>query len=475
VIALLLAAAAVQIGSKAFTESVILTEIATQTCAASGVPATHRRELGGTRVLFDALAAGQVGAYPEYSGTILQELSPGDEAGLDERLAARGIARTKSIGFNDTYAIGVRRELAQRLGLATISDLARHPELSIGLSNEFLERKDGWPKLRDAYGFRQRNVRGMVHDLAYRALASSAIAATDLYSTDAEIAAYDLVVLRDDKRVFPEYQALFLYRKDLAAEAVAALRKLEGRIDERAMIEMNAQARLKGVADTQIAADFVRRTFGASGAQAARPETRTRRIGARTVEHLQLVAISLLAGIVVAIPLGILAVKKPRAGQAVIGFASLVQTIPSLALLVFMIPLLGIGEKPAIAALFLYSLLPMVRNTAEGLRGIAPELRDSAVALGLPPFARLRLVELPLAFPSILAGVQTSAVIDIGTATLGALIGAGGYGQPILTGIRLADTGLILEGAVPAAALALLAQGMFDAIGRMAIPRGLRA
>jgi osmoprotectant transport system permease protein len=158
----------------------------------------------------------------------------------------------------------------------------------------------------------------------------------------------------------------------------------------------------------------------------------------------------------------------------VIGFASLVQTIPSLALLVFMIPLLGIGEKPAIAALFLYSLLPMVRNTAEGLRGIAPELRDSALALGLPPFARLRLVELPLAFPSILAGVQTSAVIDIGTATLGALIGAGGYGQPILTGIRLADTGLILEGAVPAAALALLAQGIFDLVGRAVIPRGLR-
>jgi osmoprotectant transport system permease protein len=475
VIALLVVAAAVQIGSKAFTESVILSEIATQTCAASGVPATHRRELGGTRVLFDALVAGQIGAYPEYSGTILQELSKGDEAGLDERLLARGIARTKSLGFNDTYAIGVRRELAQRLGLSTISDLARHPELPIGLSNEFLERKDGWPKLRDAYGFQQRNVRGMVHDLAYRALASGAIAATDLYSTDAEIAAYDLVVLRDDKRVFPDYQALFLYRKDLSPEAVAALRKLEGKIDERAMIEMNAQARLRGVPDTQVAADFVRRTFGTSGAHAAAgPDTRAHRIGARTVEHLQLVAISLLAGIVVAIPLGILAGKRPRAGQLVIGFASLVQTIPSLALLVFMIPLLGIGEKPAIAALFLYSLLPMVRNTAEGLRGIAPELRDSAVALGLPPFARLRLVELPLAFPSILAGVQTSAVIDIGTATLGALIGAGGYGQPILTGIRLADTGLILEGAVPAAALALLAQGIFDAIGRVVIPRGLR-
>jgi osmoprotectant transport system permease protein len=469
----LLAAAIVQIGSKAFTESVILAEIATQLCAANGVQAAHRRELGGTRVLFDAVVARRIDAYPEYTGTILQELSPGDEAGLDARLSALGIARTRSLGFNDTYAIGMRREVAQRLGLSTISDLARHPELVIGLSNEFVERKDGWPKLREAYGFAQSNVRGMVHDLAYRALSSGAIAATDLYSTDAEIAAYDLVVLRDDRRVFPDYQAVFLYRKELPTEAISALRRLEGRIDERAMIEMNAAARVKGEPDTEIAARFLDAALGVAGPRATQ-QSRARRIGARTLEHLRLVGISLFAGIVVAIPLGILAAKRPRQGQIVLGAASLVQTIPSLALLVFMIPLLGIGERPAIAALFLYSLLPMVRNTAEGLRGIAPELRDSALALGLPPFARLRLVELPIALPSILAGVQTSAVIDIGTATLGALIGAGGYGQPILTGIRLADTGLILEGAVPAAALALLAQGIFEAIGRIAIPRGLR-
>jgi osmoprotectant transport system permease protein len=157
-----------------------------------------------------------------------------------------------------------------------------------------------------------------------------------------------------------------------------------------------------------------------------------------------------------------------------LGAVGLVQTIPSLAVLVFMIPLLGIGARPAIAALFLYSLLPIVRNTAAGLSGIPPEIRDSAEALGLPRLARLRLIELPLASPAILAGVQTAAVIDVGTATLGALIGAGGYGQPILTGIRLADVGLILEGAVPAALLALFAQALFELLGRAVVPRGLR-
>jgi osmoprotectant transport system permease protein len=128
----------------------------------------------------------------------------------------------------------------------------------------------------------------------------------------------------------------------------------------------------------------------------------------------------------------------------------------------------------SIVALFLYSLLPIVRSTHAGLVGIAPELRDSAKALGLSAAARLGLVELPLASPSILAGIKTSAIINVGTATLGALIGAGGYGQPILTGIRLDDMRLILEGAVPAALMALAAQAVFELAERFLIPAGLR-
>ncbi|MGD2113086.1 MAG: ABC transporter permease, partial [Gammaproteobacteria bacterium] len=145
-----------------------------------------------------------------------------------------------------------------------------------------------------------------------------------------------------------------------------------------------------------------------------------------------------------------------------------------LALFVFMIPLLGIGGPPAIVALFLYSLLPIIRNTYAGLRDIPPAIIESAEALGLPARARLRLVELPLATRAILAGIKTAAVINVGTATLGALIGAGGYGQPILTGIRLDDTALILQGAIPAAVLALLVQGLFELVERRLLPRGLR-
>ena len=188
-----------------------------------------------------------------------------------------------------------------------------------------------------------------------------------------------------------------------------------------------------------------------------------------------MVAVSLVAAIIVALPLGILAAYRPKLGQVVLAGAGLVQTIPSLALLVFMIPILGIGAPPAIVALFLYGLLPIVRNTATGLRDIPPSLRESAEALGLSPWARLRLVELPLASRAILAGIKTAAVIDVGTATLGALIGAGGFGQPILTGIRRADMRqILLEGALPAAVLALLVQAVFELAERSLVPKGLR-
>ena len=467
-----LLAIAVQVGSKQFTESVILAEIAVQTLRAAGVDAEHRRELGGTRVLWEALRVRQIDVYPEYTGTISEELLRG-EADLAAALERNGMRMAGPLGFEDTYAIGMRRPDAARLGVRSLSQLARHPELEIGLTNEFLRRRDGWPRLRQVYGFSDAHVRGMDHQLAYRALRSGNIAATDLYSTDPEIQAADLVVLEDDRRAFPRYDAVLLYRAVLPEPAVRALASLEGAIPAQEMIAMNARALLDHVPEAQIASDFLRTRFGV--ASEAKSLGAPQRIWRRTVEHLFLVAVSLAAAIALAVPLGILAWRRPRLGQTILTLAGVIQTIPSLALLVFMIPLLGIGAGPAIVALFLYSLLPILRGTHSGLTGIAPELLESAQALGLPPGAALRRIELPLAAPSVLSGIKTAAVIDVGTATLGALIGAGGYGQSILTGIRLADTGLILEGAIPAGVLALLVQGLFDLLERLLVPNGLRS
>jgi osmoprotectant transport system permease protein len=369
----------------------------------------------------------------------------------------------------------MRRTVADSLNIRTISDLAKHPELTLGFSNEFLDRADGWPGLRARYNLPHSNVSGLHHDLAYRALADDKIAATDLYSTDAEIAYYDLRVLDDDRGYFPSYRAVFLYRADLAARAPAvleAIRALEGRIGEKRMIALNASAKLDKVPESQVAAGFLAEQFGVTG-QAAR-DSRVARILRYTRQHLFLVGISLAAAVLTGIPLGVLARFMPRTGQSVLGTLGEIYTIPSLALLVLMIRPLGIGWKPAVVALYLYSLLPIVRNTHAGLAGIAAPLRESAAALGLPFAARVRLIELPLALGPILAGIQTAAVINVGTATLGALIGAGGYGEPIVTGIRLDNFSLILEGAIPAALLALLVQGAFELVERGLLPRGRR-
>ncbi len=470
---------AIVVASKSFTEGVILGELGAGAIEGAQYTAQHRQELGGTRVLFNALVSGDIDVYGEYTGTIVEEiladLSLGSEDDVRAALLARGVRMTEPLGFNNSYAIGLRPATAESLGIATISDLRGHPELRLGLTNEFMDRGDGWPSLRRRYGLAAGNARGLDHDLAYRALDAGGIDAMDVYTTDAEIAYYGIRLLDDDLEFFQTYNAVYLYRADLEQRApgvVTALRRLEGTLDEARISRMNARVKLEGAGESAVAADFLFEELGIT--VTAAEVTFGSRLWLRTKEHLFLVVVSMTLGIIVAIPMGVVAFKMPRTGHAILGGVGVVQTVPALALLVFMIPILGIYAPPAIAALFLYSLLPMVRNTHAGLSGIAPSIEESAEALDLTRRARLFQVELPLASPAIMAGVKTAAVINIGFATLGALIGAGGYGQPILTGIRLDDFGLILEGAVPAAVLALVAQGFFGVAERWVVPEGLR-
>lgn len=463
---------AVTFGSKSFTESVVLGEIATGLARQTGADARHRPQLGGTRIVWRALVDGEIDAYPEYTGTLAQELlrMPGaDTDALREALARHGLRMTGALGFDNSYALGMHGERARELGISSIGDLRDHPQLRFGFGNEFMQRADGWPGLRTAYGLPQ-SANGLDHDLAYRGLASGALDVTDLYRTDAEIAYYELAVLDDDRGYFPSYEAVYLYRADLAErapETVAALEGMAGRIDAGTMQRLNARVKIDQENEAAVAADWL-------GVDAPEAAGRWSRILHRTGQHLALVGISLGLALLVALPLGVFAARRPRLGQLVLSLTGLLQTLPSLAVFVFMIPLFGIGAWPAIAALFLYSLLPIVRNTHAGLTGIPRDLRETAAAIGLPPRTRLWRIELPLALRTILAGIKTAAVINVGTATLGALIGAGGYGQPILAGIRLDDIGLILEGAVPAALLALAAQGAFELVERALTPRGLR-
>ena len=465
------------IGSKKFTESYVLAEIAKRLLDNDGVPTEHRQGMGGTIILWQALRSDQIALYPEYTGTIGEEIlkaSPATtSAEMREQLAKFGVGMTGELGFNNTYALVMQRAAAERKQIRRISDLRNHPELKFGLTHEFLNRRDGWRPLTEKYQLPTQNVVGIDHGLGYEALRNGSIDVKDAYSTDAKIGENDLVTLEDDLQFFPQYKAVFLYRLTLPPNAIAVFRSLEGTLDEKRMIKLNAEAeRTKNYAR---AADLYFQDSGSP--QSVRTgESFRHKLWRWTTRHLQLAGISLLLSIMVGIPLGIAASRGGALGQVILGITGAVQTIPSLALLALLVPVpfFGISPRTAIAALFLYGLLPIVRNTATGLQDIAQPVRESAIALGLEPAARLWKIYLPIASRSILGGIKTSAVINIGTATLAALIGAGGLGEPILSGLNLNDHVTILQGAIPAAVLALLVQWSFDLLDRFLIPKGLR-
>jgi osmoprotectant transport system permease protein len=465
----------VVIGSKKFTESYVLGEIAKRALLNAGINAEHRQGMGGTVILWQALRGGQIDAYPEYTGTIVQEiLKRSDKLSFDDmaaELAKLGVITSRPLGFNNTYALVMRRDRAHALGIKTISDLNSHPELKFGLTHEFLARQDGWRPLAAEYHLNPRNVVGIDHSLGYQALTNQSVDVKDAYSTDAKIADLDLMSLEDDRKFFPRYDAVLLFRSAAPPDAADVLRKLGGTIDEQRMTRLNSEAeRTKNYA--RAAALY----FGDNGSQNIVGENFAHKLVRWTIRHLELAGISLVFAILLGIPLGIIASRGGLTGQIILGFTGMVQTIPSLALLALLVPLpfFGISVRTAIFALFLYGLLPIVRNTATGLQDLPQAIRDSATALGLEAKTRLRKIYLPMASRSILAGIKTSAVINIGTATLAALIGAGGLGEPILSGLNLNDHVTILEGAIPAAVLALLVQWMFDLLDRVLIPKGLR-
>ncbi len=461
------------VGSKKFTESYVLAEIAKHSLGEAGFTAEHRQGMGGTIILWQALRTGQISVYPEYTGTIAEEIlkRPGSLALEDLRaaLAPDGVGISHELGFNNTYALVMRRDFATAHRIAKISDLRSHSDLKFGLTHEFLDRQDGWHPLSARYQLAPPDIKGIDHGLGYDALRNGDIDVKDAYSTDAKIGEYNLIALEDDLGFFPQYKAVFLYRLSLPAGAISALQKIAGTIDEQRMIRLNAEAeRTKNYAR---AAAFY---FGDEGSQVS--ESLAHKILRWTARHLQLAGISLLLSVIIGVPLGIVASRGGAIGHIILALTSAVQTIPSLALLALLVPVpfFGISARTAIAALFLYGLLPIVRNTATALQNIAPSIRESAIALGLTSSARLRQIYLPIASRTILAGIKTSAVINIGTATLAALIGAGGLGEPILSGLNLNDHATILEGAIPAAVLALLVQWSFDLLDRFLIPKGLR-
>lgn len=508
---------ALRVGGKAFTEQQLLTEIVARLIEQdAGIPVRRRAGLGGTDLCHAALRRGELDLYVEYTGTALVNvlgLDPQADPGTTHRLVAAvyrdefDLEWLPPIGFDNTYAIAVRREMADELGLVALSDLGAHAsELTGGFTAEFAERPDGLPKLRRLLGSRFARSVDLDPGLMYDALLRHQVDVIAGFATDPRLDPETMTILEDDLGVFPSYQAAPVVRAEVLArhpELRDALAALAGTIDDDTMRRLNAEVDLGGRSVDAVAQEWIdsRRVSvdGSPGAgrdaDAAGEPTQTGRVtrvggsdpgaiatlrarirpgvfklawerraqlASRTIEHLLLVGVGLAAAIAIGIPLGILAHRSPRVRPAVLGAVEIVQTIPSLAMLAFLFALLGVlGFLPAVIALILYALLPVVVNTTAGLANVAPSISLAADAMGMSRGQRLRRVELPLAAPFILAGLRTAGILTVGIATLSTYIGAGGLGDFIARGLARNDPRLTLLGAVPAAMMALVIGGAF--------------
>ncbi len=483
------------IASKPFGESFLLAEMFAQLLESRGIAVTRKPGLGATEVAYSALRTNAIDVYPEYVGTgliaILHDTvirnSGAAFAEVSRRFAERGMLWLPPLGFENTYAIAVRTETASRYHLRNMSDLARESaNLRAGLTSDFIGRPDGLVGLTKAYGLHFREVKALAPALKYQALAESGVDVIDGYSTDGLLARYSLVTLDDDRHFFPPYDAAaFLSPRSAArADVVAALARLSGRLDVAHMREWNRRVEVDREDVARVARDalhtalpeqFARNEAAASSIRDTPSRVLPlRRIGSLTLQHIQLVLIALLAAVIIGVSLGLMLERMPRARHTVLGLFAAIETIPSIALLAFMIPLFGVGVTPALAALMLYAVYPIVRATYSGVRSADPDAVAAAEALGATPAQQLNWVRLPLAAPVIMSGVRTAAVITVGAATLAAFIGAGGLGEPIVEGLALADSALVLSGAIPAALLALAVDGLLALVERRVRPAHLR-
>lgn len=487
------------IGSKPFAESYLLAEMFAQLLESRGIAVTRKAGLGATEVAFPALVSGAIDVFPEYSGTgllvILKGTREGDRTAVFDRVS-REMARRFDVrwlpplGFENTYAMSVRTEMAERLELRTLSDAARHSAtLKAGFTADFIGLPDGLPGLRATYGLAPAEVHALAPAVKYQAVASGSVDLIDAYSTDGLLDRYPLTVLEDDRHVFPPYDAAAMVRGVIAREqpaVVATLTLLSGRIDVGRMRRWNARVEVEGAPVATVAREALtelglvdaaaqRSTTAARASRSLAADLWSRRaaIAAMSARHLWLTSASMLAAIVIGVALG-LGLSRSRAAEGVTRAVGVLQTIPGIALLAFMLPFLGIGVWPSLVALFLYSLYPIVRGTVTGVRQADPQAVDAATALGMTPRQVLWFVRVPLAMPVLMAGIRTAAVTNVGTATLAAFVGGGGLGDPIVAGLALADTRMILSGAIPAAILAALVDVVLAGVQRWLTPAPLR-
>jgi len=356
----------VRVGAKNFNEGYLLSEIISQLIESRGFNVERKFNLGGTLICFSALKNGEIDVYPEYTGTISEQiLGSHDTESFDELKKAVynkfKLRMSEPYGFNNTYALATKNATAKRLKLRQISDLRKHSALRLAFSYEFLKRTDGWENLAKVYDLEQTPV-GVEHGLSYQAIDDGTVDVIDIYSTDGEIPRYDLVLLEDDLHFFPNYYAVSFFRADLDSQLIAAISLMHNSISGEKMQQLNARIVFGGEKYSQVALNFLQENELIDTNSVVTEESFFSEIWAKTLTHLQITFIALSAAMILAIPLGIFVYKYAVIGRPVLYLTGLLQTVPSIALLAFMIPLFGIGVLPAVIALFLYALLPILRN-----------------------------------------------------------------------------------------------------------------
>ena len=459
------------VGSKRFTENYIVGEIFSQLLESRGFKVEKKMGLGGTMVAYSAITEREIDIYPEYTGTIAQVIISSKDQSLEtirQELSKKNLDVLPPLGFDNTYCLVMNKEKADQLGIQTISDLAKFPKLKGGLGFEFQARTDGWKNLKKVYSLKNK-ITSIEVPLTYEAVQNNKVDFAEAYSTEPLIKKMGFIVLKDDRKFFPKYEALAMVHKNVPEQVREVLRTLSGRFSNKIIMDLNGQA-VAGKDIGQVARDFL-----VSQKLLAEKQKTTGNYGfwIKTYErvkiHLFLTCLAVFLASLVAFPFAFFFAGHKQISQWILGLTGILQTFPSIALLAFMIPLFGIGTKPAIMGLFIYSLLPILRNAHTAITQIDPRLITAARGIGLYPMEIFFLVKFPLAFPTILAGIRTATTLNIGTATLAAFIGAGGLGEPIVAGLALNDTSLILEGAIPAAVLAVVIDGVFGLIEKLLV------
>ena len=487
------------IGSKNFSESIIIAQmLAILLEERFDVPVIRKFGLGGTKIAFDALVNDAIHVYPDYTGTgysMILKMS-GEKAPtkvhqvVSQEFKQRwGISWSHSLGFDNTYALVVRSDDERFKGIHKISQLSGKVSSFIYAgAYEFMERKDGHDGFSKTYSldFAPKNVIAMGAGLMYSAIRDEEVDMIVAYSTDGRIQAYDLKKLEDDLNYFPPYQASILAKEKTLAQFPKfkeAIGLLEGLISEEEMIQMNDKVdRLKQESFTVARNFLINKRLLLGKINTAKAEIgfinfiklKKDYLFKIITEHLILTFSALALAILISLPVGIGLTRYQHLAKFVFPIVNTIQTIPSLALLGFLIPFMGIGFTPALVALFLYSLLPLIRNTYTGIQGVDRTYIEVSKGIGLTNFQILIHVEIPMAMPVILAGLRTAVVIVIGTATLAALIGAGGLGDPIFRGVSTVNSNLILLGAIPAALLAIIADKIIGISERFLVSKGIR-